>query len=130
MFFLSFRFRRRVGSILAIYYCFKDSDKRILHPSQISRETGIHMMTVVKLLRGTPELFFKVPAVRSTQVSGYALTTATHVRTPDEVTKFINRRALLENVLYWGFLSAILVAFVIAILTMIPVIGDSDLPLF
>ena len=80
-------------------------------------------MTVLRILKSTPELFFKVPAVRDTNVAGYALTTATYARHEDDVAQFVQRRALLENCLYWGALGAIGVAFLFAILTMIPALG-------
>ena len=126
MFFFSFRFRRRVATILAIYNCLKSSDKRILHPSEISRATGFHMMTVVRILTQTPELFFRVPPKPNNGLTGYALTTATYARKENDVINFVKRRARLENFLYWTVLSAILVAFVYAILTMIPVLGDVE----
>lgn len=97
-----------------------------MHPSEISRETGIHMMSVVRILKNTPELFFKVPSIPGREYTGYALTTSMYAREEDDIVKFVERRAMLENLLYWGVLAAIFVAFIYAILTMIPALGETD----
>ena len=128
--FQTFRFRRRKVSIIAIYRCMKHSDKRVLHPSEIARLTGMHMLTVIRVLSAVPELFFKVPQARSAGVTGYALTTATFAKEEEDVVKFINRKASLENWVYWGILATIFVAFIYAILTMIPVLGDGTSQIF
>lgn len=83
-------------------------------------------MTVVRILKQTPELFFRVPSVPGKEYTGYALTTSMYARAEDDVIKFVHRRAMIENFLYWGVLSAVFVAFVYAILTMIPVLGETD----
>lgn len=83
-------------------------------------------MTVVRILKQTPEMFFKVPSVPGKEFTGYALTMSMYAREEDDIVKFVQRRAMIENFLYWGVLTAVFVAFVYAILTMIPVLGETD----
>ena len=105
-----FRFRGKAGRILAIYHSFCDHDERSLHPIQISRETGLDLITVKRILDQTNELFMKLPG-RGDGITRYALPSSVFAMTQEEVEAMVAKHARMENWVFWTIWASILVAF-------------------
>lgn len=105
-----FRFRGRTGRILAIYRAFCEYEERSLHPTQISRATGIDLVVVKRLLDQTSELFMKLPG-RGDGITRYALPSSVFAMDPGDVEALIHRRARIENWVFWSIWASIIAAF-------------------
>lgn len=105
-----FRFRRKTARILAIYRSFCEHDERSMHPMQISRVTGIDLLTVVRTLDRTNELFMKLPG-RGDGITRYALPSSIYAMDPEDVVAFVAKHARLENWVFWSIWASIIVAF-------------------
>lgn len=105
-----FRFRGKTGRILAIYQSFCEHDERSLHPSQISRTTGLDLITVKRTLDQTNDLFMKLPG-RGDGITRYALPSSIYAMDPDEVEAYVRKHARMENWVFWTIWASIIVAF-------------------
>jgi len=113
---ISFRFRGKTGRLNDIYQCFIDHPGVGLHPTQISRHTGIGFAEVNKRLEATPELFVKLPK-RPDGITRYRLTTTIATRSPEEVEALIAAGARKESLmLYAGGAMLICLLLIIVIL--------------
>lgn len=104
------RFRRKTERILLIYDCFCDHEERSLHPSQIARETGLDLLTVVKTLDQVNELFMKLPG-RGDGITRYALPSSIYAMAPEEVRALVSRHAHIENWVFWSIWASLVTAF-------------------
>ena len=116
---ISFRFRGKVRRLTDIYLCFLDNDGKALHPTQISRQTGIGFTEVNARLEATPELFVRLPK-RPGGVTRYRLTSATAAREPDEVSQLLGREARREGLLLYAFGSMVLLILLIVVILVGP----------
>ncbi len=98
---LSFRFRGKLRRIAEIYRCFLEHPGIGLHPTQISRFTGLGFGEVNSRLDATPELFVKLPR-RPDGITRYRLTTTITVKTPEEVEKFLAAAARKESFILYA----------------------------
>ena len=115
---ISFRFRGKVRRLTDIYLCFLDNDGKALHPTQISRQTGIGFTEVSARLEATPELFVRLP--KRDGVTRYRLTSATAAREPDEVSQLLSREARREGLLLYAFGSMVLLILLIVVILVGP----------
>ncbi len=112
---ISFRFRGKLRRIADIYHCFLEHPGVGLHPSQISRYTGMGFAEVNSRLNATPELFIKLPR-RPDGITRYRLTTTMTVKSPEEVERFLAIAARRESyILYamWVMLLCIMLIVVV-----------------
>lgn len=107
-----FRYRRYYKNILAVYDAFKSSEQRTLHPIELSRLTGLHMLDIVRAMNNAPEIFFKVPASATTK---YALRLTIANQEREIVEKLIQRRTNYETFFFW----ALIVILILAVVTLI-----------
>jgi len=115
---LTFRFRGKIRRLFDMYACLLEHP-RGLHPTQISRHTGIAFAEVVVRLDNTPELFVKLP--RSADgITRYRLTSTCAAREPEDVQKLLNRSARRESMVLWALMSMILCTLVIVVILMGP----------
>ena len=105
-----FRFRGKTGRILAIYHSFCEHDERSLHPTQISRTTGLDLITVKRTLDQTNDLFMKLPG-RGDGITRYALPSSINAMDPEEVEAYVRKHARMENWVFWTIWASIIVAF-------------------
>ena len=98
---LRFRFRGRVRRLFDLYCCFLDHPGKGLHPTQISRHTGIAFAEVVALLDRTPELFVRLP--KRDGITRYRLTSTISVRQPEQVERFLTQSARRESLIFYAF---------------------------
>lgn len=99
---ISFRFRGKLKRLRDIYQCFLEHPNKGLHPTQISRHTGIPLADVNSRLQATPELFVKLPG-RGDGITRYRLTSATTARSPEEIEKFLDTQARKESLVLYAF---------------------------
>lgn len=118
---VSFRFRGRTGRLMDIYHCFREHPGVGLHPTQISRHTGIGFAEVNKCLESTPELFVKLPK-RPDGVTRYRLTTSIAARSPEEVEDLVNAGARKESLLLYAAGSALVCLMVIVAILVAPAV--------
>ncbi|MYD43855.1 MAG: hypothetical protein F4W90_08185 [Gammaproteobacteria bacterium] len=105
-----FRFRGKTNRILSIYRCFCDHNERSLHPVQISRATGIDLLTVVRTLDQTNELFMKLPG-RGDGITRYALPSSVFAMDPAQVELMVANHARREHWVFWSIWASLIVAF-------------------
>ena len=115
---ISFRFRGKIRRLTDIYLCFLDNEGKALHPTQISRQTGIGFTEVSARLEATPELFVRLP--KRDGVTRYRLTSATAAREPDEVSQLLSREARREGLLLYAFGSMVLLILLIVVILVGP----------
>ena len=90
----SFRFHGKIRRLFDLYHCFLEHPGKGLHPTQLSRYTGIGFADVLRLLDATPELFIRLP--KRDGITRYRLTSATAARPPEEVERFLRNQARRE----------------------------------
>ena len=98
---LSFRFRGKVRRLFALYRCFLDHPGKGLHPTQISRHTGIAFGDVVSLLDRTPELFVRLP--KRDGITRYRLASTITARQPEQVEQLLVQSARRESFVFYAF---------------------------
>lgn len=114
---LSFRFRGKLKRLHDIYQCFLDHPGKGLHPTQISRHTGISFAEVNARLQATPELFVKLPG-RGDGITRYRLTSATTAQSPEQIEKFLIAQARKETLILYAF-GAMLVCLALIVVVLI-----------
>ena len=117
---LSFRFRGKVRRLFELYCCFLNHPGKGLHPTQISRLTGIAFADVLRLLERTPELFVRLP--KRDGVTRYRLTSAMTAREPEQVEQFLLRSARRESLVFYAFAVMMLCALLIVVMLMGPAV--------
>ena len=117
-----FRYRRRHARILEIYEIFHESPKRLLHPIEISRECGLHMLDVIDTLDRAPEIFLRVPSGRETTTK-YGLRPAIAVQERTQVADFVRKRVFYETLFFYGIIIVVINAVVVVGFSMIPYIN-------
>lgn len=118
---ISFRFRGKLRRLKDIYECFLDHPNTGLHPTQISRHTGISFSEVNARLQSTPELFVKLPGRRD-GVTRYRLTSATSARTREDVDKFLKGQARRESLLLYAFATMLVCLLLIVMILVAPAV--------
>lgn len=113
------RYRKRKALILEIYEIFVDSPKRLLHPIEISRECGLHMLDVIEILESAPEIFLRLPSTRQS-VTKYGLRPSIAVQSQAEIEQFIIKRAKKETYLFYAVVSIVVLVFVVVALSTVP----------
>ncbi len=113
------RYRKHKALILEIYEIFVDSPKRLLHPIEISRECGLHMLDVIEILESAPEIFLRLPSTRQS-VTKYGLRPSIAVQSQAEIEQFIARRAKRETYLFFAVVSIVVLVFVVVALSTVP----------
>ena len=113
---VTFRFRGKIRRLFDIYTCFLEHPGVGLHPTQISRYTGIAFAEVVVRLDSTPELFVKLP--KRDGITRYRLTTATTAREPEDVQKLLRAGARRESMVLWA-LSAMIICVLVIVMILI-----------
>lgn len=108
-----FRYRRYHKNILAVYDAFESSDQRTLHPIELSRLTGLHMIDIIRAMNNAPEIFFKVPALATTK---YALRLTVANQEREFVEKLVQRRTYYETFFFWTMIVILFLAIVTLIL--------------
>jgi hypothetical protein len=114
-----FRFRGKTARLGDMYQCFIDNEGKALHPTQISRQTGIGFTEVTRYLEQTPELFVKLPR-RPDGITRYRLTTATTAKSPEAVAALLRRNARRESLILWAGMVMLLCLFLIAVVLIGP----------
>ena len=113
-----FRFRGKINRLFAIYQCFLDNPGVGLHPTQISKHTGFSMTDVSRRLDDTPELFVRLP--KRDGITRYRLTSATSVKTPEEVEAFLTGAARKESWFSYAYGAMLFLVFVIIVILIGP----------
>ena len=80
---------------------------------QITRETGLDLVTVVNTLNATNEIFMKLPG-RGDGITRYALPSRIYAMQPEDVVAIVHRHARIENWVFWSIWASIITAFSIA----------------
>ena len=110
---ISFRFRGKTHRLNNIYNCFQDNDSKALHPTQISRLTGLSINEVNSCLKKTPELFIRIPR-RPDGITRYRLTTTTMALGQEKVEKLLRHQENKESAILYAF-SAIIILLIIVV---------------
>jgi len=113
------RFRGKTQRLLVIYQCFLDHPRQALHPTQISRHTGLGFAEVNSRLEATPELFVKLPK-RKDGITRYRLTSAITAQSPEEVERIIQRNARSESTTLWTIGIVVLSVLTMALIMAFP----------
>jgi len=116
---ISFRFRGKQRRLLDIYYCFIDEPGKGLHPTQISRRTGLGIAEVQARLDATPELFVKLPR-RKDGITRYRLTSAMTTKSEEEVEAFLKRAARRETFVLYAVGAMVLSVLLIVVILIGP----------
>ena len=114
-----FRFKNRRGRILAVYECIVTSEKRSLHPIEISRRTGLHMLDVIEVIEEINEIFLRVPSP-DIGVNRFALRPSIAAQSQDEVIGFINRKVKIETYVYYAIIAIIVNAIIVVLFSAYP----------
>ncbi|MGA0840880.1 MAG: hypothetical protein ACO3Z6_11780 [Pseudomonadales bacterium] len=117
-----FRFRGRTQRLLDLYRCFMAHSGTGLHPTQLSRHTGIGFAEVTRCLDGTPELFVRLPQ-RPDGITRYRVTSAMAAQSEEDVTRYVLRAARRENFILYALLGMLLCLFIIAALLLTPALA-------
>ena len=117
-----FRFRGRTRRLLDLYRCFTEHPGTGLHPTQLSRHTGIGFAEVTRCLDSTPELFVRLPK-RPDGITRYRLTSAMAAQGDEEVARYLARAARRENLILYALLGMLLCLFVIVALLLTPALA-------
>ena len=114
----TFRFRGKIRRLFDMYRCFLAHPGKGLHPTQISRYTGIGFAVVLRLLDGTPELFVRLP--KRDGLTRYRLTSAMTARQPEEVERFLTGQARRESLILYALGAMVLCALLIVVILIGP----------
>lgn len=110
------RFRGRTQRILAVYETLRDDPAIGLHPRQIGLRVGMSALAAMRLLDAVPELFVKLP--KRDGLTRYRLNSFATAAAPAEVRALVLRRARWEALAIYGMLGALLVAVLLAALSL------------
>ena len=116
----TFRFRGKVRALFDLYRCFLAHPGKGLHPTQISRQTGIGFMRVLAMLDRTPELFVRLP--KRDGLTRYRLTSAMAAREPEDVERFLTGQARRESLILYAVGVMVLCALLIVVILIGPVL--------
>lgn len=122
---ITFRFRGKLKRLAEIYQCFLDNPKTGLHPAQISRQTGYSLAEVSNRLESTPELFVRLP--KRDGLTRYRLTSATAVRSPEEVGKLLIASARRESLLLYAVGTMVFFILLIVVILVAPTFEQPEL---
>ena len=114
----TFRFRGKVRGLFEMYRCFLAHPGKGLHPTQISRHTGIGFARVVQMLDRTPELFVRLP--KRDGLTRYRLTSAMPARQPEEVERFLTAQAQRESFILYAVGAMVLCTLLIVVILVGP----------
>ena len=114
----TFRFRGKVRRLFDLYRCFLANPGQALHPTQISRQTGIGFMVVIRMLDRTPELFVRLP--KRDGLTRYRLTSAIAARQPEEVERYLSTQARRETLILYAVGIMVLCALLIIVILIGP----------
>lgn len=115
----TFRFRGKVRRLFDIYQCFLANPGVGLHPSQVSRHTGLGLQSAAKFLDDTPELFIRLPK-RPDGLTRYRLTSVTVAKQPEEIQQFLVRSARMESLMLYAVGAMVLCALLIVVILVGP----------
>ena len=115
---LNFRFRGKIRRLFDLYQCFLSHPGKGLHPSQLSRHTGIAFAEVARMLDRTPELFVRLP--KRDGITRYRLTSAMTAREPEEVERFLKASARRESLIFYAFAAMVLCMLLIVAILVAP----------
>ncbi len=115
---VNFRFRGKVRQLFDLYECFLSHPGRGLHPTQLSRYTGIAFADVARMLDRTPELFVRLP--KRDGITRYRLTSAMTAREPEQVEQFLKTSARRESLILYAFGAMVLCALLIVAILVAP----------
>lgn len=115
----SFRFRGKVGRLLAIVNCFREEPMKGLHPRQIAKRTGIDTFDVIRHLTTTPELFVKLPG-RLDGITRYRLVSSLSGQGIEEIEALITRNARRETAIYYAFIAMLMLALAVMVMVIVP----------
>lgn len=118
---ITFRFRGKQRKLEDIYYCFRENPDTGLHPTQISRQTGIGFAEVNARLEATPELFVKLPR-RPDGITRYRLTSATTVQSDEEIMEFLAGAARKESLLVYALGTMVMCILLIVVILVGPAV--------
>lgn len=118
---ISFRFRGKIMRLEDIYHCFREHPATGLHPTQISRYTGLGLAEVNARLEATPELFVRLPK-RPDGITRYRLTSTTAAKTPEEVETFLRQAARRESLMLYAVGSMVLLILLIVVILVGPAV--------
>lgn len=116
---LKFRFRGKLRRLARIYQCFLDHPGTGLHPTQISRYTGLGFAEVSDRLDNTPELFVKLPK-RPDGITRYRLTSTTTAMSREDVEKLLIGAARKESLVLYAFATMIVLILLIVVILVAP----------
>ena len=114
----TFRFRGKVRRLFDMYHCFLAHPGKGLHPTQISRHTGIGFARVVQMLDRTPELFVRLP--KRDGLTRYRLTSTISARQPEQVEQFLARQARRESLILYAVGIMVMCALLIVVILVGP----------
>ncbi|MCY4214630.1 MAG: hypothetical protein OXF68_13535 [Gammaproteobacteria bacterium] len=89
-----------------------------MHPTQLSRHTGIAFADVVRMLDRTPELFVRLP--KRDGITRYRLTSAMTAREPEAVEQFLKASARRESLIFYAFAAMVLSLLLIVAILVAP----------
>lgn len=116
----SYHFRGKTRALLAVSQCFQEHPGKGLHPTEISRYTGYNFVDINDLLRGTPELFVKLPSRGGSSVVRYRLATSVSGKSPEELEEFIQQSARKETLTLYAVVGIVVSIFAMAIIMSFP----------
>lgn len=114
-----FRYRKRTETIITVFLCFAESEKRRLHPMEVAREAGMQMGSAVRLMDQIHEIFLKLPR-GADGLTYYALRPSVSAQSPDDVIRMVNRKAMRETILFYSWVSLITLMLVVVALASYP----------
>lgn len=114
-----FRYRKRTETIITVFLCFAESEKRRLHPTEVAREAGMQMGSAVRLMDQIHEIFLKLPR-GADGLTYYALRPSVSAQPPDDVIRMVNRKAMRETILFYSWISLITLMLVVVALASYP----------
>lgn len=118
---ITFRFRGKQRKLEDIYRCFRENPDTGLHPTQISRQTGLGFAEVNTRLEATPELFVKLPK-RPDGITRYRLTSTTTVKSDEEVLEFLAAAARKESLLVYAMGAMVMCILLIVVILVGPAV--------
>jgi hypothetical protein len=116
---VTFRFRGKIRRLLDIYHCFLEEPGQGLHPTQISRRTGLGFAEVQARLEATPELFVKLPR-RPDGITRYRVTSAMSAKSEEDVEAWLQRAARKETLILYAVGTMVLCVLLIVVILIGP----------
>ena len=113
------RFLGKERQILALYDTFVEANDLGLHPTELSRHTGLDMHTIQERLDACPEIFVRLPRNPEGLVR-YRLTSSASVMPDEEVRALVLRRARTEKLQVAAAVAIVISFLLIILLTVIP----------